>query len=361
MQPTTDAEPATAGGDDAAALRRTAETAAALRERLAALPLVVEDARCAAFDVAVASYPGGARPSGRIELRGAGEVGRGEHVGWTRDAHLAFGERVRRLPLERCRRVEEVTRLAAGVLDDPYDRAALEAAAIDLALRQAQTSLARLAGSAAATVRYVVSFERVDDPVARAEREIAAGAPGLKVDADPGWSEETYAALDRLGRVAVLDFKLSGRPAEHERAHRLVPGALLEDPLPGDEPWSAELRRRLSLDAAIVSVRALAALPALPAAVNVKPARMGGVLEALAAVAWSAARGLVPYIGGMFEVGVGRAQLQALAAIVSPDGPNDVAPIGVAGRRPARPPRLPSPVPDAGFAAACDGQEEERR
>lgn len=331
-----------------------------LRERLAALPLVVEDARCAAFDVAVESYPGGVRPSGRIVLRGAGAVGHGEHVGWTRDAHLAFAERVRRLPIARCRRVDDVTRLAAGALDNPYDRAALEAAAIDLALHQSQTNLARLAGAAAATVRYVVSFERLDDPVARAERELAAGARGLKVDADPEWSEETYAALDRLGRVAVLDFKLSGRPAEHERAHRLVPGALLEDPLPGDEPWSAELRRRLSLDAAIVSLRDLEALPDLPAAVNVKPARMGGVLEALAAVSWSATRGIVPYLGGMFEIGVGRAQLQALAAVVCPDAPNDVAPIGVAGRRPPRPPRLPAPAPDAGFAAVEDGQEEER-
>jgi L-alanine-DL-glutamate epimerase-like enolase superfamily enzyme len=87
----------------------------------------------------------------------------------------------------------------------------------------------------------------------------------------------------------------------------------------------------------------------LPAAVNVKPARIGGVLEALDVVAACAARGIAVYFGGMFEVGVGRAQLQALAALLCPDAPNDVAPIAV-GETPApRPPRLVVPDDGIGF------------
>jgi L-alanine-DL-glutamate epimerase-like enolase superfamily enzyme len=74
--------------------------------------------------------------------------------------------------------------------------------------------------------------------------------------------------------------------------------------------------------------------------VNLKPARMGGVFEVLAAAAACAARGIAVYLGGMFEIDVGRRPLQALAALLSPDGPNDVAPIPRAGEPAHRPHRL---------------------
>ena len=88
-----------------------------------------------------------------------------------------------------------------------------------------------------------------------------------------------------------------------------------------------------------------------PAAVNVKPARMGGVLEALACVARCDAAGISVYFGGMFEVGPGRRQLWDLAALLAPDGPNDVAPIAV-GEAPApRPARLVVDAARPGFGA----------
>jgi hypothetical protein len=39
-------------------------------------------------------------------------------------------------------------------------------------------------------------------------------------------------------------------------------------------------------------------------------------------------RGLAMYGGGMGELGVARGQVQLLAAMFSPDGPNDIAPPG---------------------------------
>ncbi len=73
---------------------------------------------------------------------------------------------------------------------------------------------------------------------------------------------------------------------------------------------------------------------------NLKPARMGGVLAALDAAMTCAAHGIALYMGGMFEIDVGRRQLQALAALLCPDGPNDVAPIARANATAARPERL---------------------
>ena len=39
-----------------------------------------------------------------------------------------------------------------------------------------------------------------------------------------------------------------------------------------------------------------------------------------------AANGIALYGGGMFELGPGRGQIQYLASLFHPDGPNDVAP-----------------------------------
>jgi hypothetical protein len=247
-------------------------------------------------------------------------VGRGESVAWTAAAHARFAPGA--VPVGDWR-LDAWTVAVHAAFPDAYERAALEAAAIDLALRQHATNLQTLAGTAPRPVRYVVSFERVADPVARAAAE-PAGVE-LKVDADPAWPDATWRALAATGRVAVLDFKGGGRPAEHERAHRAMPDALLEDP--GADPWPATLAGRVSLDIPITSVRALDALGTMPAAVNLKPARMGGVFEALACAARCAERGIAVYLGGMFEVGIGRRQLRALAAVLAPDGPNDIAPL----------------------------------
>jgi len=302
---------------------------------LAALPVGVDGVECRVGAVRVPSYPGGVRPTSEVRLGG----GRGECVAWTAEAHVALRGRMGLVPRGRWAHLGDWAAAMRERFTDPYERAALEAAAIDLALRQAGANLRTLLGAASKPVRYVVSFERVADPVARARAE----APGvaLKIDADPGWSDDTYAALAALGRVAVLDFKGAG---DTERAHRALPQALIEDP--GSGSWSESLARRLSFDAAITSAAALDALPARPAAVNLKPARMGGVLEALACATHCAAEGIAVYMGGMFEVGVGRAQLRALAALLCPDGPNDIAPL----LETVRPARLPVDGTAPGFS-----------
>jgi len=321
--------------------------AAALIARLAALPLVVDGGTCAVAEVAVASYPGGRRPSSVVTLAGDGAEGSGEHVGWTLADHERFRDATAASVPRGARLLGEWVAEMHRRTGDGYARAALEAAAIDLALRQQRSNLFALAGRPPRPVRYVVSFARRADPAAEARR-LLRDTPGLalKIDVDPAWGDDVYAALAAVGPVAVLDFKGSG--ADPARAHRFLPAALLEDPLPG--PWAPAVARRISFDAPLACAADLTTLPVRPAAVNVKPARMGGILEALRAVAACQAAGIAVYLGGMFEVGVGRRQLHALAALFAPDGPNDVAPIGVGDARPARPPRLTLDGHGPGFA-----------
>jgi L-alanine-DL-glutamate epimerase-like enolase superfamily enzyme len=324
-----------------------------LTATLAALPVVIEEVTGVVAPAAVPSYPGGVRPSSVVTLAGRGSVGLGEHVGWENAAHVAFRDRLATLPRGSWR-VGEWTAAVAANGAPPYDRAALEAAVIDLALRQQGTSFIACAGGTTGPVRYVVSFERVADPVS-----VARTHPGvaLKIDVDPAWDDATFAALGALGRVAVLDWKGGGDAADHERAHAALPDALLEDPRPDAAPWSPAVRARLSFDAPILAADDLDRLPARPVAVNLKPARMGGVLALLTCAAHCAERGIGTYVGGMFEVGVGRRQLLALAAVLSPDGPNDIAPIPLGENTAERPPRLRVDARRPGFATLSPGAD----
>ena len=89
------------------------------------------------------------------------------------------------------------------------------------------------------------------------------------------------------------------------------------------------------------------ARPVIPRTVNLKPSRFGNVRSLFEAYDFCAEHGMGAYGGGQYELGVGRGQIQLLAALFHPDGPNDIAPGGYDALDPE--PGLPaSPLePDA--------------
>lgn len=326
---------------------------AELGSALAALPLVVSEVGCDIVDVVVPSYPGGTRPSATVMLVGQGCRGRGEHVLWTRRDHERFGEHALAEVPHGAWRLGEWAGEVARRTPSAHGRAALEAAGIDLALRQADTNLFRLVGRMPAPVRYVVSFDRRADPAGEIRRQLGRN-PRLrfKLDVDPGWTASVYGELAALGTVAVLDFKGGGTRDDHQRAHDALPDAWIEDPDPAARPWPPQVAARLSFDAPLTSADAVDALPVHPAAVNVKPARLGGVLEALRLIGKCERRGVPVYFGGMFEVSVGRRQLWALAALLAAEAPNDIAPISTGAPPITYPERLLVDDAAAGFAGS---------
>jgi L-alanine-DL-glutamate epimerase-like enolase superfamily enzyme len=330
--------------------------AVAVVDALADLPVVIEDIECVAGDFALPSYPGGPRPTATVTLHGLGATGRGEHVAWTADDHARLCDHAARAVPRGSWRLGAWSVRVAAQTPWAYARAALEAAAIDLGLRQRQTNLFELTATTARPVRYVVSFDRRADPVAEAERWLVR-QPGLrfKIDVDPSWDVGVYRGLAALHAVATLDFKGGGEEADHERARERLPEAFIEDPALAAAPWSAALRRQLSFDAPVLAAGDIARLPVRPAAVNVKPARMGGVLEALRCIAVCDAEGIGCYFGGMFEVGVGRRQLWSLAALFAADASNDVAPLSAAAgdNQPELPLALAVDDSTPGFGGSC--------
>lgn len=305
-------------------------SAAALRDQLRACVARVDRVRARAFDVFATGYPAGeARPASLLEVEGGGVVGSAESVAWTADEQAGFVAAARALLRPGRHAIGELSdRLRAADVDE-YTRTAVELAAVDLALRQASTNLFRLTGTAPQPMRFVVSLGVSEDP-ARSVGEVLARSPGtlFKLDVDPEWPEASLADLEHLAdSLVVLDLKLRGGASTAFALHARFPAALLEDPVLTPADAAPGLAARVAYDAPVRRAADVRALPLRPAAVNVKPARMGGLLEALAAIAVCQDLGIATYVGGMFEVGPGRAQSQVLASLFSAAAGNDLAPI----------------------------------
>jgi len=326
-----------------------------LAARLESLPLAVDGLAVELGSVALAGYYDDAsRPTGIALLAGGGEEGRGECVAWTPEEQGAFRAACGRLAPPSRTTVGELSRLLGDELDDPYHRAAVEGAAIDLALRHAATNPFALAGRPASPVGFCWSLGRQGDPLAAVEAFLArAPEARLKVDVPAaGWSEAEWARLAATGRVVVVDFKRDAEPAQVALAHGFLPDAWLEDPPPAvitTDPGGG-WRRRVALDGYVLAAVDLEAPEIPPAAVNVKAPRVGGWLEALRCLEVCRRRDLGAYVGGMFEVDVGRRQARVLASLFTAAAWNDLAPPAPAAGE--TPPASPLALADdfVGFA-----------
>ena len=217
--------------------------------------------------------------------------------------------------------------------------------------------LHELIGREPRPVRFVNSLGLGEPPTFDPIRRRLDHHPGLrfKVDATAAWTPELIAELAATGAVEIVDFKGhygldAGEPpalfAAYERIVAAFPDALLEDAhdLPEVAALLAPEAHRIAYDAPIYSVADIDAVPLRPRALNIKPCRVGDLRSLFDVYAACEARGLITYGGGMGELDVGRGQIQLLASLFHPDGPNDVAPSGYNAESPAAD-LPPSPLP----------------
>jgi hypothetical protein len=319
--------------------------------RVSGLPLEIEDYELEGRAMKVSS--GFERRTTIIRLRGGGETGEGEDVTYDADSQLRQQERGPVLPLAGSWTLDSFSR-HLGALDTfpgdspaqtvfrNYRRWGFESAALDLALRQAATSLVEAVGREPQPVTFVASTRLGDPPRLEVVERKLARYPRLrfKLDATPDWSDELIAALVATGAVDSLDFKgaykgtpvdVATDPAFYRRIAEAFPGAWLEDPdLEGDEAREAlrPYEDRITWDAPIHSIDDILAAPVFPRTTNLKPSRFGSVNALFDAYDFCAERGIGAYGGGQYELGVGRGQIQYLAALFHADAPNDIAPAG---------------------------------
>ena len=313
------------------------------------LPLVVEDYSLDGLEQQVSS--GFLRKTTVIRLAGHGEEGLGEDVTYEAGEHDLAQAQGAAHPLAGEWTLDTFSQhLATLPLFDhepdqhaylDYRRWAYESAALDLALRQAGLSLADAVGESAQPLTVVVSTRRGEPATTGRLRAWLELYPSLrfKLDATADWSSELIAELEATGAVDSVDFKGQYHgtsvdtvpdPALYERVVDGLPDAWLEDPALTPETVAVlePHHDRVTWDAVIHSVADIEALRWPPRTVNVKPSRFGSVEKLFAAYDHCAAKGIGAYGGGQFELGVGRDQIQLLAALFHPGTPNDVAPGG---------------------------------
>lgn len=316
----------------------------------------------------MATGPQWTRRTQRIQLDGPGPIaagqddralvsGAGEDVSWAQvspDEILAlypedllcwqgcFGDWCARLDARE--QTPAYQSLASARLSEPdYLRWALESAAMELALRQNQTSLEELLQRSAAPLHFCLSMGLGQPPsTTTVQSWCEYGDYRFKLDASSAWTTELIKELAALDCVEVVDLKAYYRdtPVDQEvdpdlyaRVAQGLPNAVLEDALPNTETKRllAPHFARLAWDAPIHSVADIAAtVPrewGTPHYLNIKPSRFGTWQRLLEVYAWAEQHHVMCYGGGQFELGIGRAQAQALAAMFHPNNANDLAPV----------------------------------
>lgn len=333
--------------------------AGTLYNRVAGLPLVIDDVdyEIATFDVSPAftRKTTSVRLRGGLPSRGARQIGTGEDV--TYDASEHDPVRLARIDLAGSWTIDSLSKhldqtdlFPAGEPSQAayrdYRRWAYEAAALDLALAQANLSLGEALGRPVRPLRFVSSTRS-------ALEQWLAVYPALefKLDATDAWSEEFVSGLAELGSVVIVDLKgayhgtsvdLAADADLYRRIATLLPQAWLEDPALTEETAAVlePHRARITWDAPIHSWADVEALPFAPRCLNSKPSRFGSLARLFEFYERCEEHAIALYGGGQFELGVGRAQIQLLAAVFHPEGPNDVAPGGY--NEPAPRPGLPT-------------------
>jgi O-succinylbenzoate synthase len=219
-------------------------------------------------------------------------------------------------------------------------KAALETAVLDAELRAHGMPLATYLGAVRDRVLAGVSVgiknsvaELLDD----VERYLAEGYVRIKLKIEPGWDVEPVRAVrERFGDRLPLqvDANTAYTLADAEYLRRLDEFGLLliEEPLEEDNLHAhARLQQRIStpvcLDESLHNARDTASAIAMDACrvVNVKPARVGGYLEARRVHDVADAYGVPVWCGGMLETGIGRAPNLALAALPGFTLPGDTS------------------------------------
>jgi len=315
--------------------------------RLAGLPLVIEACEYDRLHAVLAFEF--ERVTTHVRLAGAGAEGLGEDVSPFREDGTTLHEMQLALPLAGewtlggfCEHLATLS-----LFPEPPEWAvavrfrnwAFESAALDLALRQASRSLHDVLGLEPQPVRFVNSLGLGKEPTIEPLQRRLARSPGVrfKLDAEATWAPSLVDEVAATGAVDTIDFKghygievkdPDALGALYDHVLAAFPDAYLEDPhdLPEVARRLGDQLERVSYDSPIKSAADIGATPLAARVVNVKPSRIGS-LRALLEVYARCARERRPMYGcGMGELGVGRGQVELLAALFHADAPNDVAP-----------------------------------
>jgi len=219
-------------------------------------------------------------------------------------------------------------------------KAALETAVLDAQLRAADTSFAQYLGAVKTKVPAGVSVGIMDslpELMKFVEGYLAEGYLRIKLKIEPGWDYEPVKLVrETFGPDLLLqvdantaytrdDFDLLKRLDEFNLL--LIEQPIEEEDILGHARLAEYIDTPVCLDESIVSAGVARDAIELGATeiINIKPARVGGYIEAVKIHNIAQAAGIPVWCGGMLETGIGRAANLALAALPNFTLPGDTS------------------------------------
>ncbi|MEM0376460.1 MAG: o-succinylbenzoate synthase [Thermofilum sp.] len=240
---------------------------------------------------------------------------------------------------ERIEEPSDFHRIVASVRGYPMAKAALEEALLCLHSRVTRKPLREILGGKRREIVSGVSIglkPTVDELLREVSFRLEEGYARIKLKIEPGMDVKLVEAVRREFGDIMLQVDANGAyRLEHLPTLRKLDKydlLMIEQPLAYDDLVEHSiLSRKLStpvcLDESIKNLHdmVLASMIGSAEVVNIKPARVGGVLEAKRMLDAAPGLGLGAWIGGMLETGIGRAFLVALASHPSVNYPNDIS------------------------------------
>jgi O-succinylbenzoate synthase len=235
--------------------------------------------------------------------------------------------------------VSEFRKRASRVRGHHFAKAGVEMALWDLLGKHTGQSLRDLLGGVREKVAVGVSIGIQPNPSALVEVAAAYVRNGygrVKIKIKPGRDVAEAAAVRRAFPVLPLQVDANSAYTLQD-AEALLPLEdldllLIEQPLSEDDIWDhRSLQRRfrtpICLDESILTARHARYAIEMQACriINIKPARLGGLSEAVAVHDLCMQHGIPVWCGGMLETGVGRASNLALASLPNFTLPADIS------------------------------------
>lgn len=236
--------------------------------------------------------------------------------------------------------VEDFLSRARSIRGHNMAKAAVENALLDYELQQKNISLAAYLGAARQRVPSGVSIgiQRSIDELLRVVGEyVAEGYVRVKLKIDKGRDiEHVRAVREEFGPDLLLQVDANSAYSVDDVKHLakldefnllLIEQPLPEEDLLGHAVVAKSIATPICLDESITSFDAAELALELSACsvINIKPGRVGGILEAKRIHDLCFSQDIPVWCGGMFESGIGRAANLALAALPGFTIPSDIS------------------------------------
>lgn len=181
-------------------------------------------------------------------------------------------------------------------------------------------------------------FRNAEEAVARVAKAVGEGYRRVKFKVAPWMDMDTMHAVRSTFPTLRITFDANGSFGQDDIdvLAQLVScdPQWIEQPFPPDRlDWHADVRKRLPdakicLDESVDSVGHLVSAHRMRAidVLNLKPGRVGGMLESLEILAYCDEQDIPVWIGGMFETGIGRANNLRYAARLPNSLEHDLSP-----------------------------------